>query len=434
MSAPTQRLVRNTGWGLLGVGLSAPLALAIQVLLARWLPPAENGQVQAALSLLAVLAFAAQPGAVAASIHRVRAAGTAPPEALTVALSTVTVTGAAVAAVLWLGRDALAAGPLVGLPEWALGWMLLAVVPQLWLLVLGGVARATDRFSLWTQAELGSRLAILAALAVGVAATEPSPAVALAAVCAGVVVATGMVAARLAGDLPGRARLRWGEVAASLRFGTRTYLHTLTGQLHERVDLFLLAVLDGDPVVVATYAVAVGVASRLRVLPLALSAALFPQLAGMRGEQGAQLLARATRIAVAVLVVGGLAVVAVAPWAMPWVFGVPYAASVPLLWVLLPATATMSVSLLVGRFFQAVDRQGVLVVAQGVGVACNLVLNLWWIPAFGAAGAAWASLVSYGVQAAWCVVALMRSHDLSPWSLLVIRPGDLRGLWPSGPT
>ena len=58
------------------------------------------------------------------------------------------------------------------------------------------------------------------------------------------------------------------------------WLTTGAHQLHERLDVVLLAVLRGDPTEVAIYAVAVGVVNRLRVVPLALASALFPHVAG----------------------------------------------------------------------------------------------------------------------------------------------------------
>ena len=89
------------------------------------------------------------------------------------------------------------------------------------------------------------------------------------------------------------------EWVASVRFGSMAWLTTGAHQLHERLDLVLLAVLRGDATEVALYAVAVGVVQRLRVVALALASALFPHVAGMSTEEGARFAARVTRVALA---------------------------------------------------------------------------------------------------------------------------------------
>lgn len=241
--------------------------------------------------------------------------------------------------------------------------------------------------------------------------------------------ATILVAARLLPRVGLAAPVSFGEVVASTRFGVQTYLHTMAGQVHERVDVFLVAMLDGDPVHVATYAVAVGVAGRLRMLPLALSAALFPKVAQMAPADGARLTAQVVRTCLALLTVGGVILACLAVWLVPLLFGPIYAASVWPLWVLLPATQAMSVYLLVGRYFQGVDRQGINVVAQVLGVACNLGFNLWWIPVHGPLGAAMASLVSYGIQAMVVVAALSHRGEVGVAQLLVVQHRDLEMAW-----
>jgi len=416
---------RNAGWSLAGAVVGAPAALAVSVLLARWLEPSVNGQVQAGWSLLMLLAVAGQLGAVAAAIHRIRRARQAPGLALTTGLLSVTVTGSVVVAGLWAVREWLRSAVLLGLPEPALGWLLAAVVPLLWMQVFGGVSRALDRFPLWAVAQGGAHLARLVGLAAAVVAATPAAWAATAALAA----AQGVTTLALGARVLAHTGLAWpqrSELWMSTRYGAQTYLFTMAGQVHERVDLFLLAALHGDAAAVATYAVAVGVVNRIRVIPIAMASALFPRAAELDDAAGARFTAAVCRHAIlwtglAAALLGGVAV-----WVVPAVWGSAYAPSVQPMWVLLPATVALSVSSMLGRYFQAVDRQPVIIGSQALGVVLNLALNVWWIPTYGAVGAAMASLVSYGVQGAVLVGAFVRYSGLSLRHTLVIGPDDLR--------
>lgn len=417
---------RNTAWGLAGAIGSGLAALGVTVLLARWLTPGAHGQVQAALSLLTVLSFGAQIGVAASTIHRVARAGRSPRLVVSTGLASVTATGALVALVLAGLRGPVSGVILVGLPAEGLLLVLATMIPLLWMQVLGGMARALDRFGDWTLAQISHQGLRLAALLVVATISSSGAVAALAAVWLGQVGTTLLVALRVLPRTGLTWRLQLDELRQMTGFGLRTYAHTLAGQVHERLDLVLLAILDGDPVHLATYAVAVGVVNRLRMLPLAMSAALFPRISALEDEAGARFTAAVSRHAVGWTVGLGLLLAGAAPVLVPLLFGSAYAASVQPLWILLPGTVASSVYLVLGRWFQAIDAQGINLISQALGIAVNVGLNLWWIPEHGAAGAAAASLISYGLQAAMVSIVFLRWGRVSLRDVFLVRGSDLR--------
>jgi len=50
-----------------------------------------------------------------------------------------------------------------------------------------------------------------------------------------------------------------------------------------------------------------------------------------------------------------------------------------------------------GQYLIAEGYTRLSLVRTGMGAAVNILLNIWWIPLFGIKGAAWATLVGYGV-------------------------------------
>ena len=416
-------LRRNTGWALLATVGPAPLALLSTVVLARALSPADHGQLQAALALLVLATTLGNAGFVAATIHRVRAASRPPAEALGVGLLGVSVAGSVLATGLWLGSPWVRSQWLLGADPMVLGAVICLLAPTLWGAVAGGLARGLDCFALWTRLEWLGRAGRLGAWSLLWAAGLAEPVTLLLAAAVMELVVVGAAGWGLR-DV-GRPTARVDELVAAVRFGLPASLTAVAGQLHERLDIFLLAMLRGDPVEIAVYAVAVGVINRLRMVPLAVASALFPAVAGADPEEGVRLASQASRVSLAASLAGAVAVLAVAPWVVPWLFGEVYAEAVWLMAVLAPGTVAYSLYLVLARWFQGVDQQRVNVGALAVAGLVNVGLNLWWIPTHGALGAAAASAVSYGLQGLLVLLAFVWRAGASPWSALIPRRTDL---------
>jgi len=416
-------LARNSGWALLASAGTAPVVLGSSVVLARSLEPAAHGQVQAALSLAVLCTTVGNAGFVAATIQRLQRAGRPASEAWGTGLLGVTIAGGALLVLGLLTGPFVRERLLLGASPVVLGAVLLVLLPTLWASVGGALARGLDRFAVWTTIEWTSKAGRLVLWGVlwglGLATAESI----LVAAVAVEVLSLGVASLQLR-DV-GCPRTSAGELGAAARFGLPAAATTLGGQLHERVDLFLLALLRGDPVEVAVYAVAVAVINRLRVVPLALASALYPRVAGASREEGVALSAQACRVSLAGSLSLAILVLAVAPWAMPWLFGPAYGAAVPLMVVLAPATLAYGVYLVLARWFQGVDQQrvnvGSLVVAGGLNVALNFVL----IPKHGAMGAAVASLISYLAQAVVTAWVFTQQTGVVTSTFLVVRVGDV---------
>jgi O-antigen/teichoic acid export membrane protein len=187
------------------------------------------------------------------------------------------------------------------------------------------------------------------------------------------------------------------EIRHTLRFGLRIYVGRTAWQLHERWPIFLLAYLLADSSEVAFFAVAASVASMLRMLPEALSGALLPQLAGLEESQVRVLAARACRHSL--LWMGSLLLAAgvIAPFAIPLLYGEPYAASTVPFLVLLPAVWFYAMQRVFVNYFVALGHLRPAVRSQVFTSALGLVLNACLIPPMGILGAALATLVSLGV-------------------------------------
>ena len=416
--------LRNARWVLGARALGIPIQLATMVLVARWLGTEGFGQYQVVVAWVWLVTLCIQLGHVVAMIVEVRSGGTPAARVAGLAAGVTCVMSSLAVVGLWLWGEVVQTRVLMGLSDTAYAWLLLTIPLLLAMQLMGGLARAVDRFALWGSTLLvlpGVRLVGLVGL---VLCVEPSMELAVVVVCASQGVAT-LWLSRVLAQTGMSLRLRAAEVRRSLRFGGGAYLYALGGQLHERVDLFLLALWNPDPVQLAVYAAAVQLANRVRMLPLAAISALFPELAEASSEAAVVSVTRAVRWILVWVGGAGLCVAVLGPLLLPALLGSDFSAAVVPLWWLLPATLAYTVHLVLGRYFQARNRPMLPAMVQWVGLAVNVALNAWWIPSAGAVGAAQASGVTYTLIGLWLMRSFVRETK-GTWSDLMPRPVDAR--------
>jgi O-antigen/teichoic acid export membrane protein len=304
-------------------------------------------------------------------------------------------------------------------------YLALASIPfHLLFNVFQAVARAVDRFDLANLANLARAGGLLCA-AVGVLIVAggglEQALVAILIVHGLATVILGIVVARETGV---QWRVDREEIVESARFGSRSYAHYMTGELHERLDLFMIAYLLADPAQAGLYAIAVRLIGALKLVPDALAASLFTVAAGMSEREAGRLTSFVSRHSLLWTVAAVVALAAVAPLAVRLLFGEQYSGAIPPLQVLLLAMAMLTVARVLSRYFVAVGRQRANIVTQILAVLLNLTLNLLWIPRYGIIGAAWASLASYGLQALLIVVWFGRDSGRGIRDALLVQRGD----------
>ncbi|MBT3217999.1 MAG: oligosaccharide flippase family protein [Proteobacteria bacterium] len=218
-----------------------------------------------------------------------------------------------------------------------------------------------------------------------------------------------------------------GEFRHTITFGAKAWVHSLAGNIHERVDILMLssAFLLGDHEQVALYVQAVAVLRLIRFIPSSLVTAILPHLAEIGLDAVAAETARVVRHGTMLVFFTALGLLFVGPWLIPLVYGAQYTASVIPFLILLPGVVFQAVYMMIHGFWAAIDRQRVPVVLQLLAVSLNIVLNLCLIPPYGFIGAALASLISYAVESIAMVLAFRQHTGQSLRSMFVIQPGDI---------
>jgi len=168
-------------------------------------------------------------------------------------------------------------------------------------------------------------------------------------------------------------------------------------QLNYRLDILLLEKLSSIEEV-GIYSLGVHIAEQLWQIPFAISIVLFSRTANL--DDQSKITSRTITLArqsVILIILLSLAVIALAPYLIPPVFGKEFIPSVEILNLILPGVIILVVFRVLSGQLAGIGKPQYAVYIFIPALIINLILNYIWIPDHGAKGAAWASDISYAV-------------------------------------
>ncbi len=154
-----------------------------------------------------------------------------------------------------------------------------------------------------------------------------------------------------------------------------------------------------DSTAVGIYTVAVQLTELWQVVPQMLLVALFPALVNAHTAQ-VNFKRRVFALTLLLFVYSLLAVTVttiLAPFLVTLIYGSAYVASVPLLQIYIWSIFGTLGGFLITNVLVTNNQRKIQIAVGVVPMILNILLNLWWIPVYGAAGAAWATVVSYSL-------------------------------------
>lgn len=188
------------------------------------------------------------------------------------------------------------------------------------------------------------------------------------------------------------------EARQMLKDGLPVVLSAIAISIYQRIDQVMLHKMVGD-LALAPYVVAVQMTELFNALPVALIASLFPVLAQSADDRPRfdHYLRTSFRL---LLVVAFAACALLIPLAGPLVrffYGAQFAPAAPLLVVLIWSNVPIFFTVVMNNALIVRHLQNYLPFFAVSGAVANVLLNLLLIPKYGALGASWATVVSYGL-------------------------------------
>jgi O-antigen/teichoic acid export membrane protein len=154
-----------------------------------------------------------------------------------------------------------------------------------------------------------------------------------------------------------------------------------------------------DTAAVGMYSVAVQLTEIWQVLPQILLVALFPALVNSHATKhiyGKRIIAMVALLSIYCASVS-LATTVLAPWIVPLIYGVAFLPSIPLLQIYTWSLFGTVIGFLITNILVTENKRIIQITVASVPMVLNVILNLIFIPGHGAAGAAWATVISYSL-------------------------------------
>lgn len=190
------------------------------------------------------------------------------------------------------------------------------------------------------------------------------------------------------------------EVVWSLvKLGIVYALALLIMQLNYKIDILLLQKLSSLDQV-GYYSLGVAISDKLWLLPTAMGVVVLSRTANMLDEKALNMqVAKLLRISYIVVFIAAAIIWFSIPYLLPFIFGNKFIPSVEIVRALLPGIVIFVLPMILNSRFAGIGQPIILIVIFFPALIINILLNLLWIPHYGAIGAAWASNVSYSLGA-----------------------------------
>jgi O-antigen/teichoic acid export membrane protein len=154
-----------------------------------------------------------------------------------------------------------------------------------------------------------------------------------------------------------------------------------------------------DTAAVGYYSVAVQLTEIWQVLPMILLSSLLPALVNSHiaeNNYGKRILALTILLGVYALL-ASLATTLLAPILVPLIYGVAFTASIPLVQIYSWSLFGTVAGFLITNVLATENKRRIQIMVGLLPMILNVILNLIWIPLYGGAGAAWATVISYSL-------------------------------------
>jgi len=199
----------------------------------------------------------------------------------------------------------------------------------------------------------------------------------------------------------------------NLSYGLKAYVAALFAFFVLRADLLMIQYMLGAEQT-GFYAVAVGIADLLYLLPVIFGTVLFPRLTGMKTDDDRWVYTRqvAQWIALIMVVVAGLVAFCGAPL-IRLLYGRMFIPAVPALIWLMPGIIFLSINTILMNYFASIGMPLITVYSPCAAAVLNIGLNVKLIPIWGIVGASIASVAAYGMMLVASLIYIAKQRAYS---------------------
>jgi O-antigen/teichoic acid export membrane protein len=214
-----------------------------------------------------------------------------------------------------------------------------------------------------------------------------------------------------------------GLLKESFLYGAKGYIGGIAQFLNYRLDMFLVAHFM-DVTAVGFYAIAVGMAERLWMIPVSLGTVLLPRVSAIGNAQANLITPKISRHTLFIVFVLSIVLLISARPLIQLFFGPAFLPAAKPLVMLLPGVVSLSFARVLTSDLAGRGRPEFGSFAAFVSLATNIPLNLVLIPKWGICGAAAASSLAYCLATVVVLTAFSRLTKIAWSDVLLMKAGD----------
>jgi O-antigen/teichoic acid export membrane protein len=211
----------------------------------------------------------------------------------------------------------------------------------------------------------------------------------------------------------------------TFRYGIQAYLSNVIDYFCSRVDVFLVN-LFLNPAAVGLYAVGVSIVEQIWIVSFAASTVLFPMISSSGNNKEIKsitpLISR-TMLILNIMITAVLFIIC--KKLILILYGQAYIATVAVIKALFIGVIALGMGRILANDIAGRGKPMLNTYINIVSVIVNVTLNIFWIPAFGIVGAAWASTVSYMVATLGFIFVYTSISGVSWQEVLLIQRADI---------
>jgi len=215
-------------------------------------------------------------------------------------------------------------------------------------------------------------------------------------------------------------------VPSVLHYGLRAFFISLALMMSIQVGVFIVGCFL-PKAEVGFYAIALGIALQISILPNSLRTVLMPRLAKQDNVDG-MLVFRAIRIMIPITAVGAICLAVVSSPIIKHGFGEEFMPVVGAVYILLFGAVSKSAGEIVTTYLLAVNRPGVNSFVRFITLSVNIALLSLLVPAYGLVGGCVATTLSYVFEAVAMILVFRGLSGIKSWHLLVLQKDDINYL------
>ena len=222
-----------------------------------------------------------------------------------------------------------------------------------------------------------------------------------------------------------RWRPSWAEWKMALNYGIRYHPGVVTAFTTLRLDQLMLGGMASS-LEIGLYFIAVRLSEITTVLASSVADVLMPEVAASKQiEASVQLLTRSLRQTIYVYLLVLIPLLLGAPLILRIAYGPDFLAATGTLRLLLIASLIWSAGAIVISGLNGLGYPGLSTLARLASAIVTVFALLYWLPKYGIVGAAFSSLLGYGVMLIVALFWLIRKQRISLWDCLRPQREDL---------